>query len=238
MTNLAQAGYEGIDSASAVMITPQQRILAVGETARGEFVAARYLPGGALDSAFASAGILKVNAMEKAVTVARAPEGKAVITGRSGKTIRIMETIPQVNLAAWDRRAAEAGADPGSFVVTRDGVYDFATRVYVTRGGTATAGLDYSGVDGGYIDIPAGESFVLVPITPIDDAIAEGEEAVQLTLQSRAHYVAGNHTGGTVTIGDNDGTLLAHTGGTRSLAGRPLFVDRDRLDVLDDRLVY
>ena len=237
MTNLAQAGYEGIDSASAVMITPQQRILAVGETARGEFAAARYMPGGALDSTFASAGILKLNGMEKAVRVARAPEGKAVITGRGGKTIRVLETIPQVNLAAWDRRAAEAAADPASFIVTRDGVYDFATRVYVTRAGTATAGMDYSGIAGGYIDIPAGESFVLVQITPMDDAMAEGEETVQLTLQSRAHYVAGNHTGGTVTIGDNDGTLQARPGGTRSLSGRPLFVDRDRLDVFDDRFV-
>jgi uncharacterized delta-60 repeat protein len=208
MTNLAQAGYEGIDSISALMITPQKRILAVGETARGDFAAARYLPGGALDTTFAAAGILKLNGMDKAVAVARAPEGKALITGTSGKTIRILETIPQVNLAGWDRSAAEAGADRGSFIVTRDGVYDFATRVSVTRAGTAAPGIDYAGAvatAAGYIDIPAGESFVLVELTPIDDAAVEAPETVQLTIQPRAQYTPGAHASGTVTIADNDG---------------------------------
>jgi uncharacterized delta-60 repeat protein len=221
MTDFEQAGYEGIDSANAVMITPQKRILAVGETARGEFAAVRYTPDGALDPSFGDAGRVQLAGMEKALAVARAPEGKAVITGTHGKTIRIMETIPQVNLAGWDRRAAEAGADGGSFILTRDGVYNFPTRVYITRAGTATPGSDYAGTiagQGSYIDIPAGESFVLVELTPIEDAAAEGDETVQVSLRPHASYTIGAHSGGTVTIVDNDGSLKPGRG---SSAARP-----------------
>ena len=115
-------------------------------------------------------------------------------------------TVPTVAIAATDANAAEAGTDPGTFRITRTG--DTANALSVsytvaTGAGQATNGTDYTPNLTGTATIPAGQFFVDITITPVDDPLVEGNETVTLTLASSANYTLGTATA-TVAIADND----------------------------------
>src|SRR5207248_2182257 len=54
------------------------------------------------------------------------------------------------------------------------------------------------------VTIPAGATSATVTVTPIDDAEAEGDETVVLTLTADAAYDVGSPNSATITIHDND----------------------------------
>jgi predicted extracellular nuclease len=115
-------------------------------------------------------------------------------------------TVPTVAIAATDANAAEAGTNPGTFRITRTG--DTANALSVsytvaTGAGQATNGTDYTPNLTGTATILAGQSFVDITITPVDDLLVEGNETVILTLASSANYTLGTAIA-TVTIADND----------------------------------
>ncbi|XWK89532.1 MAG: esterase-like activity of phytase family protein [Phormidium sp.] len=112
-------------------------------------------------------------------------------------------STPTVTIAATDPNAAEAGLDAGTFRITRTGSSTNALTVNYTVGGTATNGTDYHNLTG-TATIAAGQSFVDVTITPVDDTAVEGSENVTLTLAANANYILGANTTATVTIADND----------------------------------
>src|ERR1051326_5339120 len=140
------------------------------------------------------------------------------VTGISGyqvgspntATVMIADNDTTVSISATDPNAAEAGLDPGVFTVTRtDSVGNpvdptFPVTVNYGISGTASNGADYSLI-GTSVVIPAGASSATVTITPIDDALNEGDETVTLTLASGSYNIADapNNTA-TVTIQDND----------------------------------
>jgi hypothetical protein len=98
--------------------------------------------------------------------------------------------------------AAEGGA-PGMFTFSRTGPTIGALRVNFTIGGTATPGSDYQTVST-LVNIPIGASNMTVQITPIDDAIVEGNETVVFMLRTSTNYIIGSPASATVTIADND----------------------------------
>ncbi len=116
--------------------------------------------------------------------------------------------LPTVTITATDAAAAESGANAGIFRITRSGSTALPLTVnYTTASGTGFAtSNDYTPNLAGSIIIPAGQSFTDVTITPIDDTIVEGSEAVKLTLVGAAAYnlgAAGTETA-SVAIADND----------------------------------
>lgn len=117
--------------------------------------------------------------------------------------------LPTVSISATDANATETGSESGTFTITRTGDTTEALTVTYTIGDTATNGTDYNAVIE-TVTIPAGQSSTTVTITPIDDAIVEGSEAVSLTLTDTALYDLGV-SNATVTIADNDtaGVIIA-----------------------------
>lgn len=110
-----------------------------------------------------------------------------------------------VTIAATDAAAAEAGADPGTFTITRTGSTAAAVTVNFAISGSATAGTDYTTLPSSVV-IAAGATSATVTVTPIDDSVVEGAETVIATLQSGSGYQIGDPSAGTITITDNDTT--------------------------------
>ncbi|HEY9295824.1 MAG TPA: Calx-beta domain-containing protein, partial [Phormidium sp.] len=113
-------------------------------------------------------------------------------------------TLPTVTIAATDANAAEAGLDPGTFRITRTGSTTNALAVSYTIGGQAANGTDYNPNLTGTATIAAGQSFVDITITPVNDSTAEGNETLTLDLVDTADYDLGATSKATVAIADND----------------------------------
>ncbi len=110
-----------------------------------------------------------------------------------------------VTIAATDANAAEAGADPAAFTVTRTGSTGAALIVTLAISGTATAGADYAPLPS-TVTIPAGSTSATLTVTPIDDSDVESAETVVATLQAGNGYQIGDPAAATATIADNDAT--------------------------------
>lgn len=110
---------------------------------------------------------------------------------------------PTVTIVASDADAAEAGANTGTFTVTRAGAggsIGASLTVYYTIGGTASNGSDYTYVNT-YVNIPAGQASTTITVTPTNDTAVEGDETVVLTLSTNnAAYTIGTPSAATVTI--------------------------------------
>ena len=124
-------------------------------------------------------------------------------TGSPGTTSNA--TLPTLTIASTDASAAEAGLNPGVFRIARTGAITSALAVgYTVASGSGQAsGFDYTPVLNGSATIAAGQSFVDITITPVDDLLVEGPETIALTLTSSSTYSLANATA-TVTINDND----------------------------------
>ena len=125
-------------------------------------------------------------------------------------TIADNDGLPEVTIIATDPTAIEAGPNTGEFKVTRSGSTTAALTVFYSAGGTADYDTqpDYSGlpnfnVEGdGWVTIPMGSSTAVIAIALIDDAVAEGDETVLLTLAAWPSYSGGTPGAATVTISD------------------------------------
>ena len=111
--------------------------------------------------------------------------------------------LPMVTLAVNDNSSNEAGSNTGIFLLTRNGSTAAALTVNYTLDGTAINGTDYTTLTGS-ATFAIGSSTVWLAVTPTDDAIYEGPEAMSLTLSAGSSYLLGATTSGTITISDND----------------------------------
>ena len=95
-----------------------------------------------------------------------------------------------VSIAVTDSTATEPllGIDTGTFTISRSGG-DITQAISVNYRveGTAENGIDYENLDGVVI-IPAGETEAEIPLSPVDDALVEGEETVIVTLTDGENY--------------------------------------------------
>ena len=110
---------------------------------------------------------------------------------------------PTVTITASDSSAAEAGLNPGTFIVTRTGETSAALAVNYTAAGTASSGGDYVALSGS-VTIAAGATTGLVVVTPIDDALIEGPETVMANLSASSAYILGSASSATITIADDE----------------------------------
>ena len=111
--------------------------------------------------------------------------------------------LPTVTLAVNDNSSNEAGSNTGIFLLTRNGSTAATLTVNYTLDGTAINGTDYTTLTGS-ATFAIGSSTVWLAVTPTDDAIYEGPEAMSLTLSAGSSYFLGATTSGTITIADND----------------------------------
>ena len=116
-----------------------------------------------------------------------------------------------VEVSATDNVAAETTsgqiANLGQFTLTRVGT-NTAIAVNYTLSGTAANGTDYITLNG-VTNFAVGAATAIVSVSPIDDALFEGNETVILTLASGSGYTLGALNTSTITINDNDLPIIA-----------------------------
>jgi acetyl esterase/lipase len=111
--------------------------------------------------------------------------------------------LPVVQVTATDAVADEDG-DAGAFTLSLDTPAPPAgLTVRYTVSGTAANGVDVAPLPGA-ITIPAGESSVVLPVVPVDDAVLEGSEVVVVILAASAGAVRGTPASASVRIADTD----------------------------------
>ena len=121
-----------------------------------------------------------------------------------------MSAVPNlsaVTVSAIDASAAEVisgqTANGGTYRISRTGGTNSALAVPYTMSGTGSNGSDYTSLNG-TATIPAGQTFVDVPLNVIDDTLIESNETAILTVSSSSNYTVGATNTATVTIADND----------------------------------
>ena len=111
--------------------------------------------------------------------------------------------VTRVTIDATTPAAAEKPPTNGRFVVTRTGPTASALTVFYAVGGSAIEGSDYTALPGSVV-IPAGETEAEIEVIPIDDAIGEDDEEVNVTLSAAESYEVGIPSSATVTIASDD----------------------------------
>jgi hypothetical protein len=151
-------------------------------------------------------------------------------------TITVTPGLPTVTIAATTPNASEVGPVNGAFTITRSGGdQSSALAVLVTMSGTAGNGVDYNFIT--TQTIAAGQTSVVVPVVPIPDALAEGDETVIMTITASAAYTIGAAASATVTIADvplPTVTVVATTPNASETGTdqRRIYVHTDRTDDL------
>ncbi len=117
-------------------------------------------------------------------------------------------SVPTVSIVASDATAAETtssqAVNRGSVTITRDGATTTPLTIGLSVGGTATNGADYAPITSN-VTIPAGQSSVVVTISPIDDSLTEGNESATFTVNGGTGFVVNSSQGSaTVQIADNE----------------------------------
>ncbi len=125
----------------------------------------------------------------------------------------VLADAPTVSLTALDTTAAESGNDTGTYRIDRGGNISGDLTVKLSLSGSADFNPNDYTLSGGSISItdniativiPAGQSFVDLTLTAIDDIQAEAAESLSLGLVSDSAYILGSSTIGTVTIAQDD----------------------------------
>jgi len=110
--------------------------------------------------------------------------------------------IPRVTLSATNPVVSEGGGS-GVFTITRSGATTAELRVFYTVAGTAWPGDDYQ-LLAGAVDIPIGSSSQTVSITPINDALLEGDETLVITLAASSGYIIDHPSRETIILVDDE----------------------------------
>ncbi len=115
-------------------------------------------------------------------------------------------TLPTVSIVASDPLVVERANDAGQFILTRYGRLDLPVTVALQWGGTATAAADYVALPD-YLTIPAGETFIKLPVVVLPDKYLEQNETVQATILTNTAYNVGSGSA-SVTIVESDLPLV------------------------------
>jgi len=130
---------------------------------------------------------------------------RAYNDGTAETAIRDNDSGERVAVSPYNSSAAEGG-NTGKFYISRIGTTGALTVNYALSG-TATDGLDYTGLAGSVV-IPDGEFGEVVTFTPVNDVIAEGTEKVVLTIVAGIGYGVDRPSSATLEIADNDALAL------------------------------
>ncbi|MBX3744483.1 MAG: PKD domain-containing protein [Verrucomicrobiae bacterium] len=113
-------------------------------------------------------------------------------------TVTVEATVPEIT----------EGGDPGQFVVRRTGPASQPLTVLYRLGGSAIHQADYV-ASGDRIVIPAGLLQAAIPVIPIDDAIREDDETIDIELLPDPAYNVGSPSRAAILLLDNDDSTLA-----------------------------
>lgn len=118
--------------------------------------------------------------------------------------------LPVIAVTATDDSAREINPlldvmpDIGVFTFTRTGSTNAALTVSFQISGSASNGVDYAEIPAS-VSFPAGAREATIVISPLDDALVEGDESVTVTLRAvSGAYNLGQKVTATVTIHDDD----------------------------------
>ena len=120
-------------------------------------------------------------------------------------TVPVVVNTPVVTITASDPEASETSPNGGQFTLTRSGSTSLPLTVSLNISGSASNGTDYSTISTTQT-FASGQSTLIIPVTPIDDAAIEDLETVTLSLVSNAAYLIGSSGSATVSIANNDFT--------------------------------
>ncbi|WP_035601007.1 Calx-beta domain-containing protein [Haloferula sp. BvORR071] len=126
--------------------------------------------------------------------------------GSAEAIIRDNDSGDRVSVSAYNSGAAEGGS-AGKFYIARAGSTGDLTVNY-SLSGTATDGLDYTGLTGSVV-IPDTATGSVVTFTPVDDVLAEGTEKLTLSIVAGAGYGVDRPASATLEIADNDALTVS-----------------------------
>lgn len=117
------------------------------------------------------------------------------------------DEFPIVTVEATVPEAVEGG-DPGQFVIRRTAPATQPLTVHYRLGGSAIHQADYV-ASGDRIVIPAGLLQAAINVVPIDDAIREDDETLDIELLPDPAYNLGSPSRAAILLRDNDDSTLA-----------------------------
>ena len=117
------------------------------------------------------------------------------------------DDICSISVTSTVPNSAETGPVAGNFRILRAGSTNANQMVYFQITGSASAPTDYAPLGNSAL-IPAGATFVDLPVTPVDDQTMEFPQTVVLTLTSATNASILAPSTATVTINDNDTNRL------------------------------
>lgn len=144
--------------------------------------------------------------LDEEVTLRLVSASGSVLGSASTASIVIVDDDldPSLIVAVSSTNAPYAveGGTAGAFTLSR-GSGTGALEVEYALSGTALNGTDYAAIPG-ITTFADGQLSVVVPVTPTDDALVEGEETVTLAITSVGGYRLANPAAATVILQDND----------------------------------
>ncbi|MDR3459707.1 MAG: Calx-beta domain-containing protein [Verrucomicrobiae bacterium] len=135
------------------------------------------------------------------VTATITPNAAYTTGSPATATITILDDDFMTVTVAATANAAEP-ATAGQFTVKRDGDLTAALIVNYNLSGTASNGVDYAALSG-TVTIPAGAAAANIFVSPLNDALPDGDETVTISITNTVNYDVG--TPGSATLFIRDG---------------------------------
>ena len=132
--------------------------------------------------------------------IATLAPGIYTIGASASATVTIADDEPIVSIVASTPNASESGT-AGAFTISRTGTTARAITIPVNVTGTATSGTDYTALATS-VTMPSGASSISLPVTPLADTLAEGNETVIATIGAGSDFTLGTPISATITIAD------------------------------------
>ena len=119
-----------------------------------------------------------------------------------------LPAAPQVQFTSAAYTAGEAAGDRAvSLGLSLSPAPSWSVTVGYTVTGTATSGDDFTALSGN-VSIPAEATTASIPITVLNDTTDEPPETIVVTLDERSAYSLGTTAATTVTVADDDATVV------------------------------
>ncbi len=156
-----------------------------------------------------------IEPMEFVNVLLKNPSGAVLGGGSSTFTYTIVDddvisALPAAGFAAQTSNGLETASPAQIAVVLSEPAAGAVSVNYAITAGSATAGTDFTAATGTLNFVP-GQTFITIPLTILDDTIAEAGETVTLTLSTPVGVVLSTSTTHTFTITDDDTPLVSIT---------------------------
>ena len=116
--------------------------------------------------------------------------------------VSIEPMLPQITIEAIEPTAIRTDLTPGTFLVSRAGIFDRSVLVRLTIGGTASAGSDYSAVSS-FVNLSPYQTTALISIAPKATAsVTNAPKFVSISIKADVSYKAMNPSTDRVFIVD------------------------------------